>query len=412
MLTDIATIILIAMLGNVVFTTFRLPGILGMIAAGVLLGPSVLDLIDPELLELLEEFKTVALIVILIRAGLGISTETLKKVGGPAIRMGFIPSIMEGAAATVASYYLLDLPFFEAGMLGFILAAVSPAVVVPQMLELTEGGFGKRKRVPTLILAGASVDDVFAITIFGVFAGLASGASVNPVYLLFGVPAGILFGGAIGVGIGFALVWFFKRFHMRDTIKVIIFMIIAVVFYDLSELKEVKEIIALAGLLGIMAIGFVILAKYDILANRLAQKFNKIWVLSEILLFVYIGTEVRISDLDAALIGVGLLILAVGLTVRSCGVWLSLLGSALTLKERLFCALSYLPKATVQAAMGAVPLTMVSDGKMTTMTVESGQVILAMAVLSIMVTAPLGAIGIKLAGPRLLEQEDCIRGRP
>jgi NhaP-type Na+/H+ or K+/H+ antiporter len=182
-------------------------------------------------------------------------------------------------------------------------------------------------------------------------------------------------------------------------------MIIAVVFYDLSELKEVKEIIALAGLLGIMAIGFVILAKYDILANRLAQKFNKIWVLSEILLFVYIGTEVRISDLDAALIGVGLLILAVGLTVRSCGVWLSLLGSALTLKERLFCALSYLPKATVQAAMGAVPLTMVSDGKMTTMTVESGQVILAMAVLSIMVTAPLGAIGIKLAGPWLLEQE-------
>jgi NhaP-type Na+/H+ or K+/H+ antiporter len=319
--------------------------------------------------------------------------------------MGFIPSIMEGAAATVASYYLLDLPFFEAGMLGFILAAVSPAVVVPQMLELTEGGFGKRKRVPTLILAGASVDDVFAITIFGVFAGLSSGASVNPVYLLFGVPAGILFGGAIGVGIGFALVWFFKRFHMRDTIKVIIFMIIAVVFYDLSELKEVKEIIALAGLLGIMAIGFVILAKYDILANRLAQKFNKIWVLSEILLFVYIGTEVRISDLDAALIGVGLLILAVGLTVRSCGVWLSLLGSALTLKERLFCALSYLPKATVQAAMGAVPLTMVSDGKMTTMTVESGQVILAMAVLSIMVTAPLGAIGIKLAGPWLLEQE-------
>ena len=176
MLTDIAIIILAALLGNLVFSKCGLPGILGMIVAGIVLGPSVLDMIDDPVLALLKEFKTVALIVILIRAGLGISKQTLNRIGGPAIRMGFIPCVVEGFAVMAASYYLLKLPFFESGMLGFIIAAVSPAVVVPQMLELKEGGFGKKKEVPTLILAGASVDDVFAITIFGVFAGLASGA--------------------------------------------------------------------------------------------------------------------------------------------------------------------------------------------------------------------------------------------
>ena len=405
MLTDIAIIILVALLGNLIFSKLGVPGILGMIAAGIVLGPSGLDLINPEVLELLKEFKTVALIVILIRAGLGISKETLNRIGGPAIRMGFIPGIVEGSAATAASYYLLDLPFFEAGMLGFILAAVSPAVVVPQMLELKEGGFGQKKEIPTIVLAGASVDDVLAITIFGVFAGLAAGGSVDLGYLLFGVPLGIFLGGAIGAGIGLALVWFFKRYHLRDTKKVIVFMIIAVVFYDVCEMQEVKAVIPIAALLGVMAMGFVILKKYDVLANRLALKFQKIWVLAEILLFVYIGTEVRLGDLTGSLVGIGLLILAFGLTARSLGVWLSLLGSNLNGKEKLFCVIAYLPKATVQAAMGAVPLAMVLEGRMTSMTVESGQVILAIAVLSIVVTAPLGAIGIKELGPRLLTQE-------
>lgn len=404
MLTDIALIILVALLGNLVFSKLGL-GILGMIAGGVILGPSGLDLINPEVLALLKECKTVALIVILIRAGLGINRSTLNRIGGPAIRMGFIPCILEGAAVTAASYYLLGLPFFESGMLGFILAAVSPAVVVPQMLELKEGGFGKEREIPTLILAGASVDNVFAITIFSVFVGLAAGGSVDLGYLLLGVPGGIVLGGAIGVGIGFALVWFFKRYHLRDTKKVILFMIIAVVFYDFCELQEVKAIIPIAALLGVMAMGFVILEKYDVLANRLALKFQKIWVLAEILLFVYIGAEVRIAELTESLVGIGLLILAVGLTARSIGVWLSLLGSDLNIKERLFCVIAYWPKATVQAAMGAVPLAMVMEGRMTSMTQESGQAILAIAVLSIVVTAPLGAIGIRAFGPRLLTQE-------
>lgn len=405
MLTDIAIIVLVALLSNLIFNRIGLPGIVGMIAAGVILGPSVLDLIDPKVMAVLQESKTAALIVILIRAGLGISRDTLNRVGGSAIRMGLIPCMVEGAAVAAASFAFLGLPLFQAGMLGFIIAAVSPAVVVPSMLELREGGFGKKKEVPTLVLAGASLENVFAITVFGVFAGLASGASTDWGYLLLSVPLGIIVGAAMGAVIGFVLVWFFEHHRIRDTKKVILFMIIAVVFYDLAEEPVVKAIIPIAALLGIMAIGFVILEKNDTLAHRLATKFGKVWVLAEILLFVYIGTEVRINELGAEVIGVGLLILTIGLAVRSVGVWLALIGSDLSPKERLFCGIAYLPKATVQAAMGAVPLAMVIDGTMTSMTVESGQAILAIAVLSIVVTGPLGAIGTKVAGPRLLSQE-------
>ena len=404
MLINIAIVILTALVMNFIFTKCGLPGILGMIAAGIMLGPSVVDIIIPNVLELLKELKTAALIVILIRAGLGIQKETLDKIGGPAIRMSFIPCILEGMVVTASAYYILQLPFVEAGMLGFILAAVSPAVVVPQMLELKERGFGKEKEIPTLILAGASADDVFSITIFSVFTGLASGASANITHLLVSVPLGIVLGALIGAGIGFILVWFFRRFHMRDTIKVIIFISFAIIFNHLSELEAIKELVPIAGLLGIMAIGFVILNKYDILAQRLAGKFNRIWVFAEILLFVYLGSEVRIETLNGPVIGAGLIILAIGLMARSCGVWLSLLGSNLNLSEKFFSIIAYTPKATVQAAIGAIPLTMVYTGKMTTMTVETGQTILTIAVLSIVVTAPLGAIGIKLTGERFLQR--------
>lgn len=405
MLTEIAILILTSLLGNFIFLQCGLPGILGMIGAGVLLGPSGFNLLSAEVLMLLTEFKTVALIVILIRAGLGISKETLNRIGGPAIRMGFVPCLAEGTIITLAAHWLLDLPCFEAGMLGFIVAAVSPAVVVPQMLELKENGFGKKKEVPTLILAGASVDDVFAITIFGAFTSLATGVSANWLRLAISLPAGILIGAGIGILIGYLLVWFFKRYHLRDTKKIILFMIIAVAFYDLCESPQVQAIVPITALLGIMAIGFVILERYDTLANRLASKFQKIWVLAEILLFAYIGAEVQLRELTTGIVGVGLLILAIGLVARSGGVWVSILGSQLNSRERIFCMISYLPKATVQAAMGAVPLSMVLDGKMTSMTAASGKTILAIAVLSIVVTAPLGAIGVKISGPRLLKKD-------
>lgn len=208
---DIAFIILVALLGSYLFSKAGLPNILGMVAAGLILGPSGFDLIDVNIQDLLKEFKTAALIVILFRAGLGISKETLNKIGGPAIRMSFIPAVIEGAAVTLLSYFIFDLDFYSAGMLGFIIAAVSPAVVVPTMLELKEKGFGKKKDVPTLVLAGASLDDVFAITIFGVFASLAVGASTDWTYVFIGVPGGILAGAFIGSIIGFFFTWFLKN---------------------------------------------------------------------------------------------------------------------------------------------------------------------------------------------------------
>jgi len=278
-------------------------------------------------------------------------------------------------------------------------------VVVPTMLELKDKGYGQKKEVPTLVLAGASVDDVFAITIFGVFTGLAAGTEINLGHILWSVPTGILLGALLGALLGVGLVWFFKKYHIRDTKKVIIFMIVAVGYYELSEMESLKAIMPLAGLLGIMAIGFVILEKYDVLAKRLSLKFNKVWVLSEILLFVYIGTEVQLNQLSTSLVGTGLLILFVGLLARSIGVWVSLMKSDLNTKERLFCVMAYWPKATVQAAIGAVPLSMIGAGQLGDVSLETGQMILAMAVLSIVITAPLGAICIKAFGPKLLSKE-------
>ena len=406
MLTDLAIIILLALILNYLFTKFQLPGILGMIATGLILGPSLFDLIDDRIIDLLREFKTAALIVILIRAGLGINKETLNKIGGPAIRLGFIPGIIEGTTVMIASHFLLGFSFIEGGILGFIFAAVSPAVVVPIMLDLKEKGYGKRKEVPTLVLAGASVDDVFAITIFGVFTGLAGGMAVNVLYLLISVPLGIMLGALIGAVLGYLLFLYFKKVHMRDTKKVILFMIVAMVFYEFTELESVKHYIHLAGLLGVMAMGFVILEKYPRVANRLSTKFAKVWVLAEILLFVYIGTEVKVDELNMQVLGVGLLILLIGLTLRSGGVWLSLLGSDLNAKEKVFCIISYFPKATVQAAIGAVPLSLIYSGKLGDVSVETGKTILALAVLSIVISAPLGAIALKIGGMRLLSKDE------
>ncbi len=404
MLLNIALIISLALVLYYLFSLIKLPGILGLIVAGVLVGPDVLNVVDPEVSVMLKELKTAALIVILIRAGLGINRETLHKVGKPAVNMSFIPGVFEGSIIMLAAHYLFGFTWIEGGMLGFVIAAVSPAVVVPAMLDLKDKGYGKKKEVPILVLAGASVDDVFAITIFSVFTGLAAGSAINVGHILWSVPTGILLGALLGALLGLGLVSFFKKFHIRDTKKVIIFMIVAVVYYELTELESLKNIIPLAGLLGIMAIGFIILEKYSKLAKRLSSKFNKVWVLSEILLFVYIGTEVQINQLDASLVSSGLLILLIGLTARSIGVWMSLLSSDLNTKEKLFCVIAYWPKATVQAAIGAVPLTLIEAGKLGSTSIETGQVILAIAVLSIVITAPLGAIGIKAFGPKLLSK--------
>lgn len=289
--------------------------------------------------------------------------------------------------------YILKISKIEAGMLGFIVAAVSPAVIVPQMLDFMQRKLGDDKGIPTLILAGASIDDVFAITLFSTFLGLYGGKNINFAFKILEVPLSIIIGVLLGLLFGIILVKVFEKYHMRDTKKVLIVIGLAILLNNLESFM--KGIIPIASLLGIMTIGFIILEKYPAVANRLSSKLSKIWVFAELLLFVLIGAQVNIYvAFNSGLIG--FLIIMVGLIARSVGVLLSVKGTDLSLKERLFCVISYTPKATVQAAIGSVPL---SAG------VESGELILAIAVLSIIITAPLGSIGIKLSGERWLTHQ-------
>lgn len=397
MALSLAVIIILGLLFNKLFEKVKLPGLLGMLVLGVILGPYGLDwlfkdfLLTEDVIRLSSDFRKIALIVILLRAGFGIKKETLEKVGVPALKLSCIPGVLEGFAVVGLGMYFLDLSFIEAGMLGFIIAAVSPAVVVPSMLSLVERGKGAAKGIPTMILAGASIDDVVAITIFSSFLGMYGGGKVNLGKQLLNIPLSIVLGGVVGAGIGFVLVKFFKKYHLRDTKKVLIILSIAILFTAFEDF--ISDYIPIASLLGVMTIGFIILEHYPKLAKRLSVKLNKIWVFAEILLFVLVGAQVNVGVAFQSGL-VGLIIISGGLIARSIGVFISLIGTELTARERLFCVIAYTPKATVQAAIGAVPL---AAG------VASGDVILAMAVLAIMVTAPLGAIGIRVAGEAYLE---------
>ena len=391
MLINLAIIIIIALAVNWFFEKIKIPGLLGMIFIGIILGPNCFNYLSHDLLHLSKELRTAALIVILIRAGLGLNRETLNKVGISALKMSCIPCLIEGFTIFIISKYLLSLTWPAAGMLGFIIAAVSPAVVVPQMLDIKAKGYGKQREVPTLILAAASIDDVLSITMFSVFLAIGTGVSVNIAILFLKVPIGIALGIGIGLLAGFLLIKFFNRIDMRATKKAIIFMTVAIF---LNQTEYFSNYIPIASLLGIMAMGFFILEFNPETANELALKFSKVWILAEIFLFVLIGAQVDIGVAwDAGLIGV--LIIAIGLTGRSLGVGLSLLGSNLNKKERLFCCFSYFPKATVQAAIGAIPLSM---------GVKGGEIILAIAVLGIIITAPIGASLIRITHTKLLKQ--------
>ncbi|PUU90929.1 cation:proton antiporter [Halanaerobium sp.] len=386
MALSLALIILFALLFGRFFDRLKLPALLGMLLIGILLGPYGFDLISQDILNISSDLRMIALIVILIRAGLGIEKETLKKVGVPAVKLSFIPGLMEGAAVIIAAVYLLNFEFIEAGILAFIIAAVSPAVVVPQMLSLIEQGKGAAKGVPTLVLTGASVDDVVAITIFSAFLSIYGGQQINIYRQILNVPLAIFLGIILGTVIALFLIYIFKKYHIRDTKKALLILSFGILMNSLEHFLE--GIIPIATLLGIMVIGFVIQERYSVLGKRLSSKFNKIWVFAELMLFVLIGAEVNIQlAFESGLLG--LIIIAVGLTARSVGVLISLMGTELNLKERGFCVLAYTPKATVQAAIGAIPL---AAG------VASGELILALAVLSIVVTAPLGAAAIKTAG--------------
>lgn len=390
MALSLATIIVLGLLFSWIFEKFKLPGLLGMLILGITMGPYGLNYISQDILVISADLRKIALIIILLRAGLGLNKATLNKVGVPAIKMSCIPGIFEGLTIMIIARFLLGVSFVEAGILGFIIAAVSPAVIVPQMLDLINRRVGEEKGIPTLILAGASVDDVFAITLFTTFLGLYGGSNINLFKQLFNIPLSIGLGILLGALLGLLMVFLFKKFSIRDTKKVLIILGVAIMFYSLETFLE--GIIPIASLLGVMTIGFILLEKYPEVANRVSSKFNKIWVFAQLLLFVLVGAEVNIYvAIDSGLIG--LLIIAIGLMARSVGVLLSVAGTNLNRKEKFFCVISYVPKATVQAAIGAVPLSM---------GVASGEVILAIAVLSILITAPLGAIGIKYTSERWL----------
>ena len=391
MATDLAIVIILGLLANAIFTKIKLPGLLGMIIIGILVGPYGFNLLSEEILKVSADFRKIALIIILLRAGFGISKEDLKKVGAPAIRLSCIPGLFEGFAIAYSSMKIFGFNFIQGGILGFIIAAVSPAVIVPSMLDFMEKGLGERKGIPTLILAGASIDDVFAITIFSTFLGIYNGSQVNIGIRMLSIPISIILGMSVGVIIGIFLVKLFKKYSIRDTKKVLYIIGAGIFLTALEDL--IKSKIEIAGLLGVMTIGFIILESIPHTGKRIGVKLNKIWVFAEILLFVLVGAEVNVGlALNAGTKGI--LLIGIGLVASSIGVSLSLLNTNLNMKERLFCIIAYIPKATVQAAIGAIPLSL---------GVESGDLILSIAVLSIVLTAPIGAIGIGLSGEKLLK---------
>ncbi|HAG44901.1 MAG TPA: potassium transporter [Clostridium sp.] len=397
MATSIALILLLGFIVNSIFNKIKLPGLLGMLILGVIIGPYGFNLLSNSILTISPDIRKIALIIILLRAGLGINKRELKEVGITAIKFSCIPGIIEGLFIAVICTKLLGFTFIEGGILGFIIAAVSPAVIVPSMLELIENKIGTNKGIPTIILAGASIDDVFAITIFTSFLSMYGGNKVNLGLKVLEIPLSILLGILLGIIVSIVLLQVFKIFEIRDIKKVLLVLASAILLNSLEGI--LKDKIEIATLLGVMTIGFVITEKNSAIGKVLSDKFNKMWIFAEIFLFVLVGAQVNISvAIDAGLLGI--VIILFGLLGRSIGVFICTIGTNLNLKERLFCVIAYIPKATVQAAIGAVPL---SAG------VASGDIMLAIAFLSILITAPLGAIGVKISSNKFLDTEEVIK---
>lgn len=392
MLYSLALMILCGLVLSGIMQKLKLPGLIGMLFTGIILGPYVLDLIAPELLSLSADLREIALIVILTRAGLALDINDLKKVGRPAILMCFIPATFEMAATTILAPMLFPISHLEAAIMGAVLGAVSPAVVVPRMLKLMESNYGNKKSIPQLIMAGASVDDIYVIVLFTSFMGMYGGSSFD-IGSLIKIPIAIVVGLLTGVLLGIILVILFKRIHMRDTVKILV--ILSASFLLVTLETAIKAYVPFSGLLAVMALGGTILKQHDILAKRLSVKFSKIWVAAELMLFVLVGATVDINYAAKAGIASVLLIL-IALAIRIGGVYVCLIKAKLSVNERFFCAIAYLPKATVQAAIGGLPL---AAG------VAAGNTILIVAVLAILITAPLGAIGIDASYKKLLTRD-------
>ena len=391
MLTSIALILLCGLLFGFLFNKIKLPALLGMIIVGIVLGPHALNLIDSSILNISAELRQIALVIILTRAGLSLNINDLKKIGRPAILMCFVPACVEMIGTIIFAPMLFGISIIDAAVMGSVLAAVSPAVVVPRMIKIMDEGYGKDKSIPQLILAGASVDDVFVIVVFTVLTAFASTGEINATDFL-QIPLSIILGVLLGVIVGFLLVLFFKKVHIRDSVKVLIILSVSFLLLEVESLLE--GIVPVSALLGIMSMGITVNQKYNVLSKRLSVKYNKLWLGAEIFLFVLVGVAVDINyALNAGVVAVIVVIIA--LIFRMFSVMLSLVKTNLNKKERLFCMLSYTPKATVQAAIGTIPLAM---------GLSCGSVVLTVAVVSILITAPFGAICIDNLYKKMLKK--------
>ncbi len=390
MLLSIALILLIGMFAGWLCSKLRLPGLLGMIITGIILGPYVLNLIDASILNISSELRKIALIIILTRAGLTLNINDLKKVGRPAIMMCFIPATFEVIGMVILAPMLLGVTVLEAAIMGAVVGAVSPAVIVPKMIKMIEEGYGVEKGIPQLILAGASVDDVYVIVLFSAFTSLASGTGVS-VMSFVNIPVSIILGIIAGLLVGLVLSYLFIKVHMRDTVKVIIFLSTAFILVSMENALNTP--ITFSALISVMFMGIALQKKKKEAAVRLSVKYNKMWVCAEIVLFVLVGATVDISY--AASAGIAAVILIFGVLIfRMAGVLLCMVRTKLNFKERLFCMFAYMPKATVQAAIGGIPLSM---------GLSCGNIVLTVAVLAIIITAQLGAFIIDLTYKKLLK---------
>lgn len=391
MLLSISLILILGMFMGWICQKIKLPSLLGMLITGIVLGPYVLNLLDDSILGISAELRKIALIIILTRAGLGLDLSGLKKIGRPAVLMCFVPASFELIGMILLAPKLMGLTVLEAAIMGAVLAAVSPAVVVPRMVKLMDEGYGVNEGIPQLILAGASVDDVYVIVLFSTFVGMMQGEGAS-ILKFVNIPISIFLGIAIGLLIGVLLAYFFKKMHIRDTSKVLIILSISFLLVVMED--KLSTPITFSALIAIMFIGIGLQKKRETVAKRLSVKYGKLWVAAEVFLFVLVGATVNIGYLGK--VGVKALIVIIGaLVFRMFGVFVCLLGTSLKRKERLFTMLAYTPKATVQAAIGGIPLAL-------GFTCED--LVLTVAVLAIVLTAPLGAFAIDLSYKKLLNR--------
>lgn len=395
MLTSLALIFLAGLAMAAICQRLKLPRIIGMLATGIILGPYALNLLDSSILGISSDLRQMALVIILIKAGLSLNIEDLKKVGRPAVMMSFVPALMEILAFVLFAPSVLHITVLEAAIMGAVLGAVSPAVVVPRMVTLMEQHYGTDKSIPQMILAGSSLDDVFVIVLFSTFISMAQGGTASVMDFV-DIPVSIILGILLGILAGILLAWFFEtayanRHYVRNSMKVII--VLGVAFLLMAVETWLKGIVSVSGLLAVMSMACTLQMKsVPSVSRRLSEKFGKLWLAAEVILFVLVGAAVDIRYmLNAGLAAVGMIFLA--LVFRSIGVLFCLVKTKLNWKERLYCIIAYLPKATVQAAIGSVPLSL---------GLPCGSLVLSVAVLSILITAPLGALGMDASYKTLL----------